>query len=99
MTLSQKTSPNRKRKKSTSTPASKRVRKEATTGGVGPSSLKQPETLTRHKFQDEIKSIMFIMGGCTMQARPREASDAHVDLGRAPYVLYWVKYIDLVSLI
>ena len=26
------------------------------------------------------------------------ASDSHLDLGRAPYVLYGVKYIDLVSL-
>jgi hypothetical protein len=25
------------------------------------------------------------------------ASDSHLDLGRAPYVLYGVKYIDLVS--
>ena len=26
------------------------------------------------------------------------ASDSHVDLGRAPYVVYVVKYIDLVPL-
>ena len=30
--------------------------------------------------------------------RLRLASGAHLDLGRAPYVLYGVKYIDLVSL-
>ena len=28
----------------------------------------------------------------------QEASDSHLDLSRAPYVLYGVKYIDLVSL-
>ena len=26
-----------------------------------------------------------------------QASDSHLDVGRAPYVLYGVKYIDLVS--
>ena len=28
-----------------------------------------------------------------------EACDSHLDLGRASYVLYGVKYIDLVSLV
>ena len=33
-----------------------------------------------------------------LQDMPTQASDSHLDLGRAPYVLYGVKYIDLVSL-
>ena len=33
-----------------------------------------------------------------MLQRQNTASGSHLDLGRAPYVLYGVKYIDLVSL-
>ena len=36
--------------------------------------------------------------GVPRYARSRQASDSHLDLIRAPYVLYGVKYIDLVSL-
>ena len=36
-------------------------------------------------------------GGCFYDGTGA-ASDSHLDLGRAPYALYGVKYIDLVSL-
>ena len=37
-------------------------------------------------------------GASESQAIRQRASDSHLDLSRAPYVFYGVKYIDLVSL-
>ena len=41
---------------------------------------------------------MYLAGTTRCGRRVGGASDPHLDLGCAPYVLYGVKYIDLVSL-
>ena len=46
----------------------------------------------------EAAEISAAVTALTSELEVNEASGSHLDLSRAPYVLYGVKYIDLVSL-
>ena len=53
-----------------------------------------------YKYPKILGMLLKLMKLCEiMRSRAvLQASDSHLDLGRAPYDLYGVKYIDLVAL-